>query len=359
MVDKEIYDKYVRPNLKKNEVTKYRELLNTPLRKLNSKCLEYIKKHGVYITLTSSPLRLKKIGVTLSIILTNPYIRKIYVTLPRLYRNKEPYSDKDIKFIEDMSSRIEFRRPADDIGPITKVLPTLKAVRDPNSIIISIDDDIGYPVCLINELIHFSVTYPNIIWTGSGFVWEEFEGTMDFNRKKWPKRKPRWPTVDIVEGWGAISYKKRLVDIPFLEKLAKLDINCKLSDDLTISYMFADKGIVMKNINSKYYEDDGYLFPFKYGLQGDALHQGSGLGEYVENANIVKYVKCLDNIDDFVKNKLKRSPAKRKVSRKKTPAKRKVSRKKTPVKKCTSDKILNPKTNRCVLKSGKIGKSLL
>ena len=29
------------------------------------------------------------------------------------------------------------------------------------------------------------------------------------------------------------------------------------------------------------------------------------------------------------------------------------------VKNCSSDKILNPKTNRCVLKTGKIGKAIL
>lgn len=353
MVDKRIYSTYVRPNLRRNEVSKYKSLLNTPIRKLSPKVIDYIEKHGVYVTLTSSPLRLSKIGVTLSLILENPYVKKIYITLPKLYRNKEPYSDKDIDFIKQISPRIAFRRPAKDIGPITKVLPTLKAIRDPNAIIISIDDDIGYPVCLINELIYFSVRYPDIIWTGSGFVWEEFEGTMDFARKKWPIRKPRWPRVDIVEGWGSIAYKKRLVDIPFLEKLAKLDINCKLSDDLTISYMFADKGTVMKNITSQYYEDDSYLIPFSYGLQGDALHRGSGLGEEVENANIIKYIKCLDLIDEFVKKKTKRSP------RKKTPTKRKISQKKKSGIKCSPDKILNPKTNRCVLKSGKIGKKLI
>ena len=316
MFDKNLYKKYIRPNLKNFEVQEYKSFLTAESRQLNPKYLQYIKKHGLYISLTTSPVRLKKIGVTLSIILSIPYIKKIYINIPELYRNKEPYAQKDINFIQEMSPLIQFRRIKNDIGPITKILPTIKSVRDPNAIIISVDDDIGYPVSLIIELIYCSIRYPDIIWTGSGFIWEEFEGTEDFDRKKWPIRKPRWTQVDVVEGWGAIAYKKRLVNIPLLEKLNKLDLTCKLSDDLTISYAFADKGITMKQVNTKYYDEDSELLPFDYGLQEDALHRGAGLGQQLENANIVKYVKCLDIINNYM-NKSKRKST-RKSKRKST-----------------------------------------
>ena len=84
MFDKNLYKKYVRPNLKNFEVQEYKDFLTAESRQLNPKYLEYIKKHGVYISLTTSPIRLKKIGVTLSIILSIPYIKKNIHKYPRI-----------------------------------------------------------------------------------------------------------------------------------------------------------------------------------------------------------------------------------------------------------------------------------
>jgi len=295
-MDKGKYNKYVKPTLQRGEAKIVNKLINTPTRNLsrNKKVQDYIQKHGVYITLTSSPKRLRKAAATLAMILENPYIKRVYVTLPKLYRNKEKYNQRDINFIKSIDKRIVIKRPANDIGPITKMLPTLRAIRDKDAIVISIDDDIGYPASLINELIYYSVQYPNVIFTGSGFRWGDARDSK-INRKTWPVYKtPRYPYVDIIEGWGGIAYKKRLVDLAQMLRLSKLDINCKLSDDLIISYVLAKHKVPMKVIVNRYYGDQEDLYSFKYGLQEDALHKGSGLGASVENANIIKYKKCLD-----------------------------------------------------------------
>lgn len=295
------YKKYINPNITEEEYNDILDILSKPVRNIekNKKIMNYIKKHGVYITLTSSPMRLKKATTALSLILLNPYIKKIYVTLPKLYRNKEKYSEKTINFIKGMDKRIVIKRPKNDIGPITKMLPTLQSIKDKSAIVISIDDDVAYPPALINELIYHSVTYPKIIFTGSGFPWgDDRYPDSDIDRKKyWPvKRKPRYPCVDIVEGWGAIAYKKKLLDIPLMLKLSRLDISCKLSDDLIISYVLAKKNIKMKVIVNKYYNDQDDLYSFEYGLGDDALHKGGGLENNIENANIIKYKKCLEII---------------------------------------------------------------
>ena len=79
-----------------------------------------------------------------------------------------------------------------------------------------------------------------------------------------------------------------------MRKLSNLDVNCKLSDDLIISYVLAKNKIPMKVIVNNYYDDQGDLYPFDYGLHEDALHKGSGLGESMENANMLIYKSCLD-----------------------------------------------------------------
>ena len=55
------FDKYVKPFLTRDEVWIVKEILQRPARDLskNKKVQQCIKKHGVYITLTSSPARLR------------------------------------------------------------------------------------------------------------------------------------------------------------------------------------------------------------------------------------------------------------------------------------------------------------
>ena len=332
----EIYNKYVKPVLYKGEKKIVEDALNTPKRDIskNSKVMNYINKHGVYITLTSSPKRLRKTAAALAIVLQNPHIRKVYLTLPKLYRNKTKYSQAAINFVKGVDKRITVRRPAQDIGPITKMLPTLQMIRDKNAIVISMDDDICYPASLINELIYYSVRYPNTIFTGSGFNWgDDGYDDSDIDRRLWPiRRKPRYPHVDIVEGWGMIAYKKRLLDLARMKRLSKLDTNCKLSDDLTISYVLAEKRVPMKVIVNRYYDDQGDLHPFEYGLQEDALHRGSGLGTDVENANMVKYKACLELINKKLKGKTAPSKTASSANKNKTVVQLKAQCKKKGIK---------------------------
>ena len=304
-MDKLYYKKYVAPNLYRGERAIVDDLLNFPERNIsrNKKVMDYVRKHGVYITLTSSPKRLRKASTSLALILQNEYINKVFIVIPKLYRNKESYKERDIAFLKGMDPRIVIKRPARDIGPITKMYYTLRDIRDNKAIVISMDDDIGYPASLINELIYHSIVYPKIIFTGSGFRWGD-EGYEDSNidRKLWPiRRKPRYQYVDVVEGWGMIAYKKYLLDLALMKKKSSISTECKLSDDLVISYVLAKDHVPMKVIVNRYYDDQGDLYPFQYGLQADALHRGSGLGQDVENANMVKYKACLQDIQSLKK----------------------------------------------------------
>jgi hypothetical protein len=257
--------------------------------------LKYLRKHKVYCSLTSSPERLKKSQKVLRQILNSPYISKIYVNLPEKYRDTDKYNKKDIDYIQNLSQKIKIRRIKKDIGPISKILPTLTRIRDNKAIIISIDDDVYYPQTLINELIYYSVKYPKTIWGGAGFGFGDMETIL--KRTNWPeKRKPRFPYVDVIEGWGAIAYKKGFLDIPLVKKLLKKGKVCKLSDDLVISYVLAKNKIKRKVIMNKYFSGNEDVKPLSYGLGKGALHQGSGIGGIDEgvDANMIKYRDCLE-----------------------------------------------------------------
>ena len=164
-----------------------------PVRNINK--LVASKKPKIYISLTSNPLRLKNIPLMLSFLdLTHVY--QIHINLPKYYRNKKKgvYSQKEIDYIKSLDSRIKVYRLDKDIGPITKILPTLKRVRDNKAIIISLDDDVGYPRSIINELIYFTYKNPKAIWGGEGFNFGDYQGS-DFDKKNGQKGKQRIPSI--------------------------------------------------------------------------------------------------------------------------------------------------------------------
>lgn len=300
-----MFRKYIRPNLCRGEVKEYCELIRYEQRDLvaDDKVQDYLRQHKVYVSLTTSPIRLRKITTMLSIVIRCPYVDKVVITLPLLYRNKEPYDEKDIEFVKSLDYRIRIKRIKTDIGPITKILPFLQSVPDDDAIVISLDDDIGYPISLFNELIYYSVHKPNVIHTGAGFIFGDYDNS-DINRKYWPQRRaPVSPYKDIVEGWGGIAYKKRFVDFDLLYTLNSSSNVCKLSDDLTISLVLTQKGIKKREIDDEYYDRD-MLFPFNYGLQEDALHRGSGVDSKSDctehDINMEKYKKCIKSLEDFV-----------------------------------------------------------
>lgn len=294
-------DQVITDYLTPKELRKVKKGIKSPVRNLerNKEIMAYIKKHGVYGSMTSSPERLKKSSTVLSIILLNPYIRKIYINLPKKYRNKDPYNKADVKYIESLDPRIEIRRLDEDIGPISKILPSLQNIRDKKAIIISFDDDVFYPPSLLNELIYYSVRYPYLIPGGAGFSFGDMENFI--KRKSWPeKRKPKFPDVDVIEGWGSIAYRKEMVDLNFVKKLNKLGTVCKLSDDLTLSYSHASYAIKRKLIINKYYSGNEDVFAFEYGLTEGALHKGSGTEHKdEEDANMIKYKECLELIAEI------------------------------------------------------------
>jgi hypothetical protein len=292
--------------LSKAELAKISKLKKTPVRDLTKYkyVMKYIAKHGVVISMTTSPERLRNSAFVIQNALESPFIKTFYVVLPDKYRNKEKYSKKDIKYISSLDPRIKIKRIRKDIGPISKMLPVLSSTRDPKRIVISLDDDIYHAPSLINELIYNSIRYPYMVHGGAGFSFGNLEGIIE--RQYWPETKPAFPRLDVIEGWGGIAYRKELVDIKMLKKLAHLSLECKLSDDIVISFMLSYHGIPRKLISNSYYNGNEDLFPLSYGLTGGALHKGSGFKEKIEvdehtDVNMVKYSKCIKQIESIMK----------------------------------------------------------
>ncbi len=251
---------------------------------------KYSKYPKTYLSLTSSPERLKNVGLMLSL-LDLSHISEIHINLPIYYRNdsKFSYDQNDIYFLEKLDSRIKIFRPKEDLGPVTKILPTLMRVK--TGLIISVDDDIAYPFDMISQLMNSGVKHPNRVTCGGGFTFggkgmgeygEYFESTQWKNL--WPVNCAKYPFVDILEGYSSVVYNKKIMNKKVIDMILYLNKFCKLSDDLTISYSLRSNGVKIKSL--KRGED---IYPFSYGQQADALHVGEG----GVDANFIKYEKCL------------------------------------------------------------------
>lgn len=295
---------YMQPHLEKGEYKYAMELLLSPVRDISGsrKIKNFLKNHEVHISLTTSPLRLPKIGAVLATLDTT-HVKYINVVLPDKYGKKqETYKQSDIDKIAKFP-KVRIIRTRKDYGPITKMLPVIRKVKDPKAIVISVDDDVGYPLGMINEFIHQKVEkYPNAV-IESPDEGQDFRTDIGNFKKIFPsKNKPRKPHVDMVEGWLGVAYSKKLVSDEEMEKIAGLSKECLLSDDLVISYILAKHKVPVVKINNKYL---GNQISYQYGAGADALHKGGGTGQvakvgsFSDDFNKQKYEICLYDIKRY------------------------------------------------------------
>lgn len=222
----------------------------------------------VIVSLSTSPKRISKIEPVINNMLEQTLVPDVIVlNLPIIFkRNNSKFTLPLPTFIKDNSKiLVNF---VDDIGPITKVLPTVKLYSDPETIIISIDDDIIYPKNRIQELVETAVKYPNAVVSSSEVLKEEF-----------------------VEGWRGVLYRqKHLVNFP-VRDIKDFPRQCYLGDDLIISNYLKKNNIPVIYVPSK------VPIPLQYGEEEDALHKSHDSPTFYghDYDGCIEYLKKKDN----------------------------------------------------------------
>ncbi len=268
----------------------------------NDNIKKYLEDHKVYLSLTTSPKRIDKIEFLLKP-LHLELIEKIYLALPQEYgRTKEKYTD--LSNIKDIP-KLEIIRIEKDLGPLTKIAPAvehvLKKTGDKDAIVISIDDDTGYPNSAIPELIKQTILKEKTVIAGSSqnlIYWS-------IDSERWPEEK----FVDddkncennnychVVEGFGMIAYRAGYLNTEKMKELALANKKCYLSDDLVISYVLAKSKIKKFKISNEYFSLSK-INQLSYGFEEDALHR-TNEKEVEGNVNEEKYQECANFIYDM------------------------------------------------------------
>ena len=269
-------------------------IINTDYNKLNKKWINTIKsniikkeknikiavKNNTYrpyrlvVCLTTSPLRIPKIEVVLDNMLTQTLIPDaIYIFIPKVFkRTGETYDHTILDKYNKKSPVIKCTIVEDDLGPITKILPIVNYEKDPQTIAISIDDDVLYDANMLYEYYCKSLLYNDAI----------IINTDNFNSDVYP----------IIEGCRGITYRIYHV-LYFFDEYYKnwknLAESCDISDDFMLSNM-------VWFFNFRIYSGP-FLLKRKalgYGLESDGLHTGVIIPEDISGmCNIYpRYINC-------------------------------------------------------------------
>jgi len=183
---------------------------------------------------------------------------KIVLNLPYVFqRTGESYDIPDYLY----EPWLHIHR-CEDIGPATKILPTRELVKDPETIIISVDDDILYKKNMIETFLKYA-HLPYVLSGGSSGIYKKIKiGNEIIGLSQ------------LVEGHSGVCYRKKYLDKIKLPLGLK---DCFTSDDFTISNQLGKYKIEILKIPNTIEKI------LKSGLQTDALHLSKDNNERYKN----------------------------------------------------------------------------
>ena len=290
---------------------KLADLRDLPKRDLQTEPLarDFLKDHKIYVSVTTSPQRISRLPLVLST-LDLTHVEEVVIALPLAYgRDGSAYEIPPELYT---LPKVRILRPEVDWGSATKLIPAADYVKSkgPNGVVVTIDDDIGYPNGMIDDLISFSARQPDSALGISG------------RRLGYYGIKPRnifrpAPTavagkgeslvaVDLLQGYAGIAYPADRLDTDLLKRWATQCVSCRTADDLIISMALQKLGVPRYQIRSPFY-NPSRLLPFPYGMKGDAIHRSSGastqVSSTVRNHFASHYQKSYDAIADELTEK--------------------------------------------------------
>jgi hypothetical protein len=242
----------------------------------NIKLKEYFQSSPkIIITLTTSPKRIEFLEPLFEN-LVNQTVKpdSIILNLPHIFKRTQTTFKKIPSFITS-NSLIKINR-CEDIGPATKIIPTTKLFTDPETILISIDDDIKYRNNFIETLLKYEKLAPNAVITGE-------------SHKRIENSNKSLSYGELLEGYSSVLYKKKYFDNFNINTLLNYPKECYFADDFIISNYLKKEGIDIVITNEPKNNKTTVDIFLDYGNNKDALRNGA---DGNTNGNKENYKKC-------------------------------------------------------------------
>ena len=195
------------------------------------------------ITLTTIPSRLQTIheyGLKYcieSLMNQNCDDYEIHFNIPLVNRLTNEEYDIPQWLQEQVGDKLKIFRIQEDIGPLTKLIPTLERISDPEQIIIVLDDDLVYHPDMINEHVKYQtqLTDAVVLYDGRSLVPTKWGDLRD----SWILTVSEISRVKELQHYKSCSYFVRYFEQDFFTDF----LGKTLSDDVLMSYYFKHKKI--------------------------------------------------------------------------------------------------------------------
>ena len=212
----------------------------------------------IIVSLTSFSHRVNDVYLTIeSIFQQTQKASKVYLWLAE---KDFPNREKDLpkSLIQQMERGLTVKFCDPDLGPYTKFFYTLK--ENPESLIVTVDDDILYPFDMIDQLYRAYKKEPNVIHCQRAHrIMKDDQGGL-IPYKKWTKNyKGTEASADVFPtGVGGVMYFPGCFADEILDKEAFLKL-APNSDDVWLKAMTLKKGVLSKAIQDSRPWGDRYL----------------------------------------------------------------------------------------------------
>jgi hypothetical protein len=231
----------------------------------------------IVISLTTSPVRIRAMRDMLMALATQDGgVAEILLNLPyRFARTGEPYDIPDwIAAVPKL--RINRCR---DYGPATKLLGALECETAPDTLIITVDDDVLYPDGMVAAYRRSAAGGETCAYCTCGFnIADPFAFAIEVRGSLLPVRG-HLMRVQVAEGYGSCLYRRSFFDSDIFA-IQNVPDFLRYSDDIYISNYLARRTIGIRTVQLEGFGGPKFwqsrMLP--YGLGSDALHRNEQIG---------------------------------------------------------------------------------
>jgi len=229
---------------------------------------------NIIVSLTTTPYRINKIRETLDSIL-HQSIKPDLIILNIPYHFKRDNIKYQIPTWLNNYKGVVINR-TDDFGPFTKLIPALAQDLPPDTIIITVDDDVWYPRHVVRDLVKYSMQHPHAAITSINRRFDLDHNYQISNIKAYYKHGSQAP---LIIGIAGAAYRRSFFNHEFSSLLPKLPAACQLSDDLVITMYLEQHNIpIEQTIENSF---NPIVMPLTYreleqGTEPSALSYGDG-----------------------------------------------------------------------------------
>ncbi len=251
-----------------------------------------LRNETIVVTFSTTPYRIDNIQPTIKTILAQSIKpQAIYLNVPYIFKRDNLHYT--IPHWLSAESRLTILR-TQDYGPATKLLGAIKSVDlPPDTIIITLDDDVAYPSNIVLQLAYKAYLNPGkaITICGADIDYDANMQIKQTSKAGINKRTKPDSYVAIAQGFAGVAYRRSFFDQDIFN-IESSPPECINSDDVYISFYLAKHNVPRQVLNNKYINYNNIDYKNDIGLSSDALHR-------LESSTTNKHRICLEYLKNL------------------------------------------------------------